>query len=196
MRTETPTAAGLSDVDARATALALVCSAALFSFTFLDPLLLAYFRGADPALIGFWRAATGVGDSGWMIVSCVVAAVAAHRVARRDGRAPRRAALALRRRAVFALASVAGVGGAAALAKLAIGRARPKLSETLGPYHFEPLAFDFKLNSLPSGHATALFAFAAALALMAPRWRPAFYAVALWGALSRTAAGAHYVSDV
>jgi undecaprenyl-diphosphatase len=187
-----------TEADRRAVTLAALCSTGLFAFTFLDPLLLAHFRAADPALIAFWRAATGIGNSGWMIAGCVAVAVAAHAAATagRAARRPRRAAAALRRRALFALACVAGLGTLAALLKLVIGRARPKLAETFGPYHFEPLAFDFKLNSLPSGHAATLFALAAALALIAPRWRPVFLAVAVWGGISRAAAGAHYLSDI
>ena len=186
-----------AEVDTRAVVLAALCSVALFAFTFLDPWLLAYFRGADPALVGFWRTTNGLGNSGWMIAACLAAAFFADRAARRTGcDRLRPAALALRRRALFAFACVAGLGTLAALMKLAIGRARPKLAETLGAYHFEPLAFDFKLNSLPSGHATTLFALATALALIAPRWRPLYYAVALWGAVGRVASGAHYLSDI
>lgn len=196
MKTDHPSARA-AEVDARAVVLAALCSAALFAFTFLDPLLLAYFREADPALVGFWRATNGLGNSGWMIAACLAAAFVADRAARAGGRNRLRpGALALRRRALFVLACVAGLGTLAAVVKLAIGRARPKLAEALGSYHFEPLAFDFKLNSLPSGHATTLFALATALALITPRWRPVYYAVALWGAVGRVASGAHYLSDV
>ncbi len=183
--------------DARAVVLAALCSVTLFAFTFLDPWLLAYFRAADPALVAFWRVTNGLGNSGWMIAACLAAALVADRTARAAGRDRLRpTALALRRRALFALACVAGLGALAAVTKLVIGRARPKLAEALGAYHFEPLAFDFKLNSLPSGHATTLFALATALALIAPRWRPVYFAVALWGAVGRVASGAHYLSDV
>lgn len=187
----------VSDIDRRAASIASVCSLGLFAFTFLDPLLLAYFRTADPELVGFWRVATRIGDSSWMIASCVSVALIAHVAAQAGARQGglRRAALALRWRALFVLVCVGGLGLLAALSKFAIGRARPKLADALGSYHFEPLAFDFKLNSLPSGHSATLFALAAALALIAPRWRPVFYAVAVWGAVSRVAAGAHYLSD-
>jgi undecaprenyl-diphosphatase len=190
-----PSPARPTDVDGRAVAAAALCSATLFAFTFLDPWLLAYFRDADPSLIGFWRTTTAVGNGGWMIGACLAAAALAHGAAGAGPRA-RPGAAALRRRALFALTCVAGLGSFAAAVKMGVGRARPKLADALGPYHFEPLAFDYKLNSLPSGHATTLFALATALALIAPRWRPIYYAVAVWGALSRVAAGAHYLSDV
>lgn len=196
MRTDHP-GARAGEVDTRAIALAVIGSATLFAFTFLDPWLLAYFRDADPALLRFWRVANGLGDSGWMFAACLAAAYVADRAARDATRTRvRPAALALRRRALFAFACVAGLGAVAALVKLAIGRARPKLAEALGSYHFEPLAFDFKLNSLPSGHAATLFALATALAIIAPRWRPLYYAVAVWGAMGRVVTGAHYLSDV
>jgi undecaprenyl-diphosphatase len=91
---------------------------------------------------------------------------------------------------------VAAAGLASNLLKHLIGRARPKLFEEVGAVAFDPLAFDFKWNSLPSGHAATLFALATALALLAPRRRAAVYAVAAVGAFSRVAVAAHYPTDV
>lgn len=178
------------------TATAVVC-VWLFAFTFLDPLVLAHFRAADPNLIAFWRTLTRVGDSGWMLAVSAATALAFLRLAAAASTPRLRAGAAhAAGLAGFAFAAVALTGLAAAALKLAIGRARPKLADAVGAYHFEPLAFDFKLNSLPSGHAATLFALAAAAALIWPRWRAAAVAVAVWGAVSRTAAGAHYLSDV
>ncbi|MBI5561816.1 MAG: phosphatase PAP2 family protein [Deltaproteobacteria bacterium] len=61
-----------------------------------------------------------------------------------------------------------------------------------------PSLFDFSsvFNSMPSGHATAAFAFAWVSARRAPRLAPVFYGLALCVAASRVYLGAHYPSDV
>jgi membrane-associated phospholipid phosphatase len=50
--------------------------------------------------------------------------------------------------------------------------------------------------SFPSGHTCLAFATAATLAIMIPRWRPAFYALASVVAVERVVENAHYVTDV
>ncbi len=186
-----------AEVDPRAAPIAITLSAVLFSATALDLPVRAMCAGLDPALRAFWRDLTVIGDSGWMLGAAAACAgfaalMRAEAVSRR-WRAGLDAAAGL---ALFVAAAVAVLGLIAAVAKLAIGRPRPKLFETAGPFDVHLLALDYKMNSWPSGHATTAFAFATALALIAPRWRPLIYAVAVWGAVSRVAVGAHYVSDV
>jgi undecaprenyl-diphosphatase len=174
----------------------LAASAGLGAATFLDGPLRDWAAALDPGLRAFWRAAAEIGLSGWMLAAAGALAGLAWVEARR-ARGPAAAALdALAGRAAFCLVAVGALGLLAATLKLAIGRARPKLHDTLGTFWFEPLAFDYKLNSLPSGHATTLFALATALALLAPAWRAPLYAAAAWGAFGRVAAGHHYLSDV
>ncbi|SEA78169.1 hypothetical protein [Rubrimonas cliftonensis] len=201
-----------------------LCSAGLFAFALLDPPPPAHLHAADPALVWFRRAATGIGNSGWMIAACLVTAlVAAHRAAHRA--APGRAAahgsglwmglgLGLRlgpaheaasggahavapapRRALRTPARVAGLGTVAAPLMRAVGRARPEFADSIRDNHPEPLAFDFRLDSPPSCHAVTVFARTAAL-LIAPRWRPALVAVTDRGATSPAAGGAHRLTDV
>ncbi len=57
-----------------------------------------------------------------------------------------------------------------------------------GLFHQENLAF-------PSGHAATAFATATALAILLPRWRLAFYAMAGVVAVERVLENAHYLSD-
>lgn len=190
-----------SDADQQAVRLAILVSALVAAFAFLDEPLYQFFRDnglhtADDARI-LWRTITALGDSGWMLTACALVAGFALWIGRRAGSLRlRRGAARLRDQAVFVGVCVGGLGLLAIVLKFSIGRARPKLHDTLGQFHFEPFALTFKINSFPSGHAATLLALATALALLAPRWRPLFYTVALWAAFSRVATGQHYLSDV
>jgi undecaprenyl-diphosphatase len=77
-----------------------------------------------------------------------------------------------------------------------LGRARPKLYETVGHFEFRFFAFDSDYVSIPSGHATAIFAFATVIAIFWPRGRLLLYTIAAWIALSRVLIGVHYFTDV
>jgi len=85
--------------------------------------------------------------------------------------------------------------------KWLVGRHRPV--NGIDPWHFTPLAgglmglFKSPPNlSFPSGHATLSFATAAALAILIPRWRWAFFLAASLVATERVLENAHYLSDV
>jgi undecaprenyl-diphosphatase len=96
----------------------------------------------------------------------------------------------------FVFVSVGGAGLIANIAKNIIGRARPKLFETMGPLEFKLFAFSPDYASFPSGHATNIFAFATVIAMLWPRGRVLLYAVAVWIAASRVLIGQHYFTDV
>ncbi len=190
-----------SDANPLAVRLSLIVTALLAAFAFLDEPLYQFFRdngrpAANDARI-LWRDITLLGDSGWMLAGCALVAGFAIWVGRDAASLRlRRGAARLRDQALFVAVCVGGLGLLAMALKFSIGRARPKLHDTLGQFHFEPFALTFKINSFPSGHATTLLALAAALALLAPRWRPLFCTVAVWAAFSRVATGQHYLSDV
>jgi membrane-associated phospholipid phosphatase len=74
--------------------------------------------------------------------------------------------------------------------KLAVRRQRPKL-DGLPPLGGAPTSL-----SLPSAHATASFASAAAMSRIAPRRAPLLYTGAVLMALTRPYLGMHYPSDV
>ena len=92
--------------------------------------------------------------------------------------------------------SVGGAGLIANLAKNIIGRARPKLFDQVGVLDFKLFAFDPDYASLPSGHATNIFALATVIGILWPRGRVLLYTVAAWIAASRVLIGQHYVTDV
>ena len=157
----------------------------------------AGFVAAHPGVHAFFQIVTQLGLSGWILV---LTAFAATIVASRDLRSlpatqrPRHAnwhGLSL-----FAFAAVAISGSLASLVKNTIGRARPKHLETLGPHHFDFAAFEASFASFPSGHATTIGALCAVLALVLPRWWPAWLVLAIVAGGSRVMVGAHYPSDV
>src|SRR4030095_14570844 len=101
------------------------------------------------------------------------------------------------------LSGIAGVINS--FIKWAAGRTRPfKLEDVVDqPAPFTLAPFRGGLNGLfhqknlafTSGHACIAFATAAALAILMPRWRWAFYACAAAVAAERVLANAHYLSD-
>lgn len=91
---------------------------------------------------------------------------------------------------------VVASGLLAVLLKWTLGRARPKLSATLGPTHFDFLALDSQFTSFPSGHATTVGAVAVCLALLIPSWARMILVLAFWLSASRIMVSAHYPSDV
>lgn len=94
------------------------------------------------------------------------------------------------------------------LIKWMTGRARPfkvlggnQLVE-LQPFEFQPMYKGLyglwnpvKNTSFPSGHAALAFAVAAGMAILFPRFRWLFYAIATLTAVERVLEGAHYLSD-
>src|SRR5262249_56117579 len=94
------------------------------------------------------------------------------------------------------LVSIGGAGLIGNLAKNILGRARPKLFETMGSLDFRLFAFSPDYASFPSGHATNIFAFATVIAMLWPKGRVLLYTVAVWIAASRVLIGHHYFTDL
>ena len=175
---------------------ALGLSAVLAAMVFLDAPLVHWARGLDPMLVLSFEAVTALGKSDWSLVPLGILAVALAG-ANGPGLRPRlRGALAAWTELLaYIVLVVAGSGLAVATLKWLIGRARPLHFDALGAFGFSPAAGHASFASFPSGHATTIFALAAALALLAPKLRHAAFALAFWVALSRVAIGAHYASD-
>jgi len=88
-------------------------------------------------------------------------------------------------------------GGLAELTKILVRRLRP--SAEAGAYAFRAWSdrpFSTSGLGMASSHAGVAFGALAMLGLLFPRARPACYLLAAGCALSRVAAGAHFLSDV
>jgi undecaprenyl-diphosphatase len=142
----------------------------------LDEACLAEVRGAPAALVPLFLVATVVGG-GWGLLAVV----------------PFAARPATRAATLWLLGAVVATSAAVSTLKALVGRVRP----------CDALAWCAPVDvvspgghSFPSGHAAGSFAFAAFVAVRAPRWAaPAL----LWAAIvgwSRCVLGVHYPSDV
>jgi membrane-associated phospholipid phosphatase len=174
----------------------LALSLVALSLLLIDPFMLERARELPPGVRNFFKAITNVGRSNWMLIP-TGAAVALAIVLRRQHVGFRNsAAYGLIASTIgFVFVSVGGAGLIADLIKNILGRPRPKLFDTAGPYGFKLFAFAPDYASFPSGHATNIFAFATVIAILWPRGKVLLYTIAAWIAASRVFIGAHYFTD-
>jgi membrane-associated phospholipid phosphatase len=174
----------------------LAVSFILFGVYVLDPFFLERSKALAPEARNFLRSITDIGRSNWMLIPAG-SAVALALLLRRTHQGFRNAAgYGLIASTIgFVFVSVGGAGLIGNLTKYILGRARPKLFDTLGPFDFQLFAFDPDHASFPSGHATNIFALATVLAMLWPRGRVLLYTVATWIAASRVLIGQHYFTD-
>jgi len=175
----------------------LALSLIFLSLLLIDPFMLERSRGLPLEARKFFRTVTDIGRSNWMLIPTGAAIALALVLRQRHVGFRNSAAYGLIASTIgFVFVSVGGAGLIANLAKNIIGRARPKLFETMGPLEFKMFAFDPDYASLPSGHATNIFALATVIAILWPRGRVPLYSLAAWIAVSRVLIGQHYVTDV
>lgn len=142
----------------------------------IDERLLLAARGQPPSLVPLFHLLTVVGG-GWGLLALV----------------PFLIRQSSRRVTTWLLAAVVAQSAVVSLLKVLVGRVRP--CDALG--WCLPIAVSSPGGgSFPSGHAAGSFAFAAFVAVRAPRWAaPAL----VWAALvawSRCVLGVHYPTDV
>lgn len=176
---------------------AIAVSVILAGFLVIDPLVLQAVRQFDSGTRDFFKSFTDLGKSGWILVPLGLAIIGLY-FFRRCASGFRRAAASgyMMQLLGFLFLAIAGVSLSSSLIKNILGRARPKLFDTLGPFEFQPFTFDYDFASFPSGHATTICALGACLAILWPRWRALLFALAACVAATRFLIGSHYISDV
>jgi membrane-associated phospholipid phosphatase len=175
----------------------LVCVAIVIMAVFGDEAITLAMRNAAPVVKSVFLQITRFGESGWIFALSLLVMIGALLARRRGLGARVDAALGVLAGRAFFLIAVNAVSGLLSLAvKMTFGRARPRLYDMVGPFHFDLFSVKSSVLSFPSGHAVTAFATATALAFMAPRAAKALIAIAVLIAISRVVTGAHYTSDV
>jgi len=145
----------------------------------------------------FFATITRLGESGWIFATCAVCIVVALSLRHRGWGMRIDAMLGLFAGRAFFVLSVNAVAGLLSIAfKMFFGRARPRLLDMVGPFHFDMFSWKSSVLSFPSGHSVTAFATVTALAFMAPRLGSWLFVLAVLIAASRVITGAHYPSDV
>ena len=177
--------------------LVIAVSLLAFGFLLVDPFMLEQASALPPEVRKFFATVTNVGRSNWMLIPTGAAIALALVLKRRHASFRNSAAYGLIASTIgFVFVSVGGAGLIANLTKNILGRARPKLFDTMGPLDFNLFAFSPDFASFPSGHATNIFAFATVISMLWPRGKVLLYTVAVWIAASRVLIGEHYFTDV
>jgi undecaprenyl-diphosphatase len=154
-------------------------------------------RNVAPGVKRFFLEVTRLGESGWIFALAALVMAAALLARGRGLGARANAAFGLLAGRAFFVIAVNAVSGLLSLVvKSLFGRARPRLYDMVGPFHFDVFSLKSSVLSFPSGHSVTAFATATALAFFAPRAGRALIGLALLVAVSRVVTGAHYASDV
>jgi membrane-associated phospholipid phosphatase len=140
---------------------------------------------------------TDFGTSDWFLVPIAVVLLLLAALAS-PGLAPlsRLVVTAFAVRLGFVFTAIALPGLFTTVIKRLIGRARPFIAGDADPFHFAPFIWRPDYASLPSGHATNVFAALVAVGLVWPRLRMPMLVYALIIAASRVIVLAHHPSDV
>jgi undecaprenyl-diphosphatase len=148
-------------------------------------------------LVGLFNQLTDYGTSGWLLVPVGFALLAlAALAAPALSHVSQLVVTALAVRLGFVFAAVALPGLFVTIVKRLIGRARPFVGGHADPFLYRPFGWEPDYASLPSGHATNVFAALIAVGLVWPRLRGIMLAYALVIAASRIVVLAHHPSDV
>ncbi|MCC7144968.1 MAG: phosphatase PAP2 family protein [Phycisphaeraceae bacterium] len=102
-------------------------------------------------------------------------------------------------RCLYLFLAVAAAGIFVHVPKVLMGRYRPRFLLERGDYGFSWLSWTpehYEKTSIPSGHATVMFALGAGLWCLYPRWRWVWVAGATVISLGRVLSNNHFVGDV
>ena len=169
-------------------------SLSMISFFLLDERVYHLTRVTNKETREIWLMITDLGSSGWMAIALISLWVISSILAHFTPENLRWKLLA--RQSVFVFVAVAMTGIFTMIVKALVGRARPYLFDSEGPFGFDPFVFQSSYASWPSGHTTTAFAFAVAIVLLMPRLKYILLPLAILAAYSRMAVDAHYLADV
>jgi membrane-associated phospholipid phosphatase len=139
---------------------------------------------------------TGFGTSDWFLVPIGLMLLSIAALAVALPQMSRLVVVAFTVRLGFIFAAIALPGLFVTVVKRLIGRARPYIGGEADVFLYLPFGWRPDYASLPSGHATNVFAALIAIGLVWPRSRPIMLVYALIIAVSRVIVLAHHPSDV
>ncbi|MCA1441889.1 phosphatase PAP2 family protein [Ensifer sp. IC4062] len=169
----------------------------VLAFVPFDPQLSQWAQDLPDDIVDFNRTITDAGSAVWMIYASALLLLVAFIVRRASSRETyRQSARTTRNLSAYFLLTVGTASTLVHGFKFLIGRARPELFAEYGAYSLTPFMGDRLFESFPSGHSTAAGALFGAFAMLVPRLRPLFLAMAVALGISRVIVGAHYPSDV
>ncbi|HEV2627216.1 MAG TPA: phosphatase PAP2 family protein [Pseudolabrys sp.] len=147
-------------------------------------------------LHSFFDAITDYGKSGWFLWPLGILFLVLAALPPIASPVQQRVLAAIMVRVGFLFTAIAIPGLFDTIIKRLIGRARPFVGGHLDPTLFHLLVWRPDYASLPSGHATNVFAVLVAFASLWPRTRTYFLIYALLIVFSRVVVTAHYPTDV
>jgi membrane-associated phospholipid phosphatase len=149
------------------------------------------------SVIDLFNALTDYGTSDWFLVPIgLVLAIIALMASPALSHMSQLVLAAFTVRLGFVFAAIALPGLFVTIVKRLIGRARPFIGGDADPFLYLPFGWRPDYASLPSGHATNVFAALVAIGLVWPRLRAIMLVYALTIAASRVIVLAHHPSDV
>jgi membrane-associated phospholipid phosphatase len=153
--------------------------------------------GLPDWVVSLFNRLTDYGTSDWFLVPIGLALLASAALATPAlTRLSQLVLVAFTVRLGFVFAAIALPGLFVTIVKRLIGRARPFIGGDADPFLYFPWSWRPEYASLPSGHATNVFAALIAVSLVWPRLRVIMLIYALIIAASRVIVLAHHPSDV
>jgi len=176
-------------------AVAAALLAAVYFFFVADPIVMAAAKTLPAWVVDIFRPITRLGYGGywlWPMGILLLLLLAVQRLRLDRFAHVTNAVLIVRVSLLFWAVAIPGL--ISALAKSLIGRTRPLLHAKTA-VEFDPLTLRAAAESFPSGHTTVAFAIAVVLGILMPRFRLAFFGLAVLAGLSRIILQVHYPSD-